>query len=135
MNFTAPMSALPSADANAAEPELRFSINSVQYPQFNPKLPQWYAMTKDAFEVPSTQSKSYIEWLTNRCMIAVRLNLPGTTLMRAKSGLDTRGSNSSILLSAVNRQGNFAADGNVLLFLESTRELRLGVGKTLQVIL
>ena len=61
-------------------------------------------------------------------MIAIRLNLPGSTLLRGKSGLDTRGSNSSVLLFCVNQQGNFQADGNVLLFLESTRELRLGVG-------
>lgn len=140
MNFTAPMTTLPSnAAPDVAEPELQFSINSVQYPQFNPKLSQWYAMTKDAFEVPSTQSKSYIEWLTNRCVIAVRLNLPGTSLMRAKSGLDTRGSNSSILLSCVNQQGNFSGSTadppNVLLFLESTREMRIGMGKTLQIIL
>lgn len=137
MNFQAPMAAFETAVGNAdpAEPELQFSINSVAYPQFNPKLSQWYVMTKDAFEVSSTQSKSYQEWLQNRCVLAVRLNLPGSTLLRAKSGLDTRGSNSSVLLSAVNQQGNMADDRNVLLYLQSTRELRLGQGKTLQVIL
>ena len=118
-----------------AEPELQFSINSVSYPQFNPKLSQWYTMTKDAFEVPTTQSKSYQEWLQNRCVLAVRLNLPGSTLLRAKSGLDTRGSNSSLMLQCVNQQGNLALNSNVLLFLESTREMRLGVGKTLQIVL
>ena len=135
MNFAAPMIAYTDAAGLKAEPELQFSINSVAYPQFNPKLSQWYTMTKDAFEVPTTQSKSYQEWLQNRCVLAVRLNLPGSTLLRAKSGLDTRGSNSSLMLQCVNQQGNLATNSNVLLFLESTREMRLGVGKTLQIVL
>ena len=74
MNFAAPIVAHTSTIFTAedgtvtvpldpAEPELQFSLNSVSYPQFNPKLSQWYTMTKDAFEVNTTQSKSYQEWL------------------------------------------------------------------------
>jgi hypothetical protein len=48
--------------------------------------------------------------------------------------LDLRGSNSSILLSATSG-GALATDPNVLIFLESCREMRLGSGKTLQIIL
>lgn len=135
MNFTAPMAALPTAAApNPQEPELGYSINSLRYPQFNCPLSQWYQLTKDAFEVPSTQSKSYMEYLSNRFVMAIRLNLPQSTALRAKSGLDLRGSNSSILLSNTSGVAT-KTDSNVLLFLESTKELRLGAGKTLQVIL
>ena len=135
MNFTAPMTALPSATTpKPDEPELAMSINSVRYPQFNCRLSQWYQLTKDAFEVNKTQSKSYIEYLSNRFMIATRLNLPQSSALRVKSGLDLRGSNSSILISAVNAN-NMTTNGNVIVFLESTRVLRIGVGKTLQVIL
>ena len=134
MTFTAPMTALPSTDSDAEEPELAMSINSVRYPQFNCRLSQWYQLTKDAFEVNKTLSKSYIEYLTNRFMIATRLNLPQSSALRVKSGLDLRGSNSSILISAVNAN-NLTTNDNVIVFLESTRVLRIGVGKTLQVIL
>ena len=121
-------------ETNPQEPELGFSINSVRYPQFNCPLSQWYQLTKDAFEVPSTQSKSYMEYLSNRFVMAIRLNLPQSQALRAKSGLDLRGTNSAILLSNTSGVAT-KADSNVLLFLESTKELRLGAGKTLQVIL
>ena len=139
MQFTSPMAALPSGSAanrTAREPELAWSINSVRYPQFNANLAAHYQLLKDAFEVDRTQCQSYLEWLTNRFQVALRLNLPQSTAMRAKSGLDLRGSNSSILLSNVSGDIKTNADeANVLLFLQSTRELRVGVGKTLQLIL
>jgi len=135
MNFTAPMAALPSSGApNPQEPELQYAINSVQYPQFSAPLSQWYQLTKDAFEVNSTQSKSYIEYLSNRFVMAVSLNLPQSTLLRAKSGLDCRGSNSFITTSNVTGV-TMAANANVLTYLESSRVMRLGAGRTLQVIL
>jgi len=142
MNFTSPMLHLPeNTDAggdhiNDREPELAWSINSVRYPQFNANLAAHYQLLKDAFEVDRTQSQSYLEWLTNRFMVALRLNLPQSTALRAKSGLDLRGSNSSILLSCVSGDIKTGADeANVILLLQSTRELRIGVGKTLQLIL
>ena len=137
MNFTSPMANLP-VGANYAdrEPELAWSINSVRYPQFNANLAAHYQLLKDAFEVDRTQSQSYLEYLTNRFQVALKLNLPQSTAMRAKSGLDLRGSNSSILLSNVSGDIKTGADeANVLLFLQSHRELRLGIGKTLQLIL
>ena len=137
MNFTSPMANLP-VGANYAdrEPELAWSINSVRYPQFNANLAAHYQLLKDAFEVDRTQSQSYLEYLTNRFQVALKLNLPQSTAMRAKSGLDLRGSNSSILLSNVSGDIKTGADeANVLLFLQSHRELRVGMGKTLQLIL
>ena len=137
MNFTSPMANLP-VGANYAdrEPELAWSINSVRYPQFNANLAAHYQLLKDAFEVDRTQSQSYLEYLTNRFQVALKLNLPQSTAMRAKSGLDLRGSNSSILLSNVSGDIKTGADeANVLLFLQSHRELRVGIGKTLQLIL
>ena len=83
--------------------------------------------------MPSTQSKSYMEYLSNRFVMAIRLNLPQSSALRAKSGLDLRGSNSAILLS--NTSGvTTLTNSNVLLFTEKTMEMRLGSGKTLQII-
>ena len=86
-------------------------------------------------EVGRTASNSYAEYLDNRAQIALKLNRPGSQGMRAKSGLDLRGSNSSILLTAVGNTANFLNTGNVVMFLESTRVLRIGQGKTLQIVL
>ena len=137
MNFTAPMTVLPSANAakRAEEPNLSLSINNVRYPQYDCPMSQWYGLSAQAMEVNRTASNSYAEFLDNRCQIALKLNLPGSQGMRAKSGLDLRGSNSSILLTAVGNTSNFKNDGNVVMFLESTRVLRIGVGKTLQIVL
>jgi hypothetical protein len=137
MTFTSPMKGLPLNNNIAVrEPELAWSINSVRYPQFNANLAAHYQLLKDAFEVDRTQCQSYLEYLANRFQVALKLNLPQSTAMRAKSGLDLRGSNSSILLSNVSGDIKTGGDeSNVLLFLQSTRELRVGMGKTLQLIL
>ena len=137
MNFQAPMITLPSANAAklAEEPALSVSINNVRYPQYDCPLSQWYVLSAQAMEVGRTASNSYAEFINNRCQIATKLNLPGSQGMRAKSGLDLRGSNSSILLTAVGNTSNFESSGNCVMFLESTRILRIGVGKTLQIVL
>ena len=138
LNFVAPMTTLPSAAAPtklSQEPKLSISINNVRMPQYDCPASQWYVLTLQAFEKERTASESYIEYLSNRFCIAQKLNLPGSQGMRAKSGLDLRGSNSSIILSSVGDLTNFSNTGNVVVFLESTRILRIGAGKTLQVVL
>ena len=138
LNFQAPMTTLPS-DTNpnklSEEPKISVSINNVRYPQYDCPFSQWYVLSAQAMEVSRTASESYAEFLYNRCNIVTKLNLPGSQGMRAKSGLDLRGSNSSILVSSVGNVTNFASTGNIVIFLESTRILRIGQGKTLQVVL
>lgn len=124
----------PKLAAATSDPELSISVNSVRYPQFNAPLSLWYELSKDAFQVDRTLSKTYAEWAANRCQLAVRFNLPQSAALRAKSGLDLRGSNASILLE---RSGGGDVDPTkkVVIFAESSRILRVGVGKQLQVIL
>ena len=132
------MTNLPSntnPDKIGEEPKISVSINNVRYPQYDAPLSQWYVLSAQAMEVQRTASESYIEYLSNRCQIVTKLNLPGSVGMRAKSGLDLRGSNSSILVSSVGNVSNFSGTGNIVVFLESTRVLRIGQGKTLQVVL
>lgn len=119
---------------NPKEPELSISVNSVRYPQFNAPLSLWYELSKDAFQVDRTLSKTYAEWAANRCQLAVRFNLPQSAALRAKSGLDLRGSNASIILEQ-SGGGTIDTDKKVVIFAESSRVLRVGVGKQLQVIL
>lgn len=133
LNFTAPMTTVNNKLNE--EPNISISINNVRYPQFDCPLSQWYVLSAQAMEVPRTASESYVEYLNNRCNIVTKLNLPGSSGMRAKSGLDLRGSNSSILVSRVGDATNFQNDGNVVVFLESSRVLRVGQGKTIQTIL
>jgi len=125
------------SDGQGADPELSISVNSVRYPQFNAPLSLWYELSKDAFQVDRTLSKTYDEWAKHRCQLAVRFNLPQSSALRAKSGLDLRGSNASIILEKAGggdlKMG--AAAVKVVIFAESSRILRVGVGKQLQVIL
>ena len=124
----------PKLAAATSDPELSISVNSVRYPQFNAPLSLWYELSKDAFQVDRTLSKTYAEWRNNRCQLAVRFNLPQSAALRAKSGLDLRGSNASILLER-SGGGDVDTTKKVVIFAESSRILRVGVGKQLQVIL
>jgi len=134
LNFTAPVSAINLGSLHTL-PSISTSINSIRFPSYDMKLGvQSYELLKEAFEVDNTQSQSLTEYLTNRCQVATKLNLPGSQQLRAKSGLNLQGSNSTILVEAVGDTSTLVTTGNVMVFLESTCMLKLGSGKQLTVI-
>ena len=133
LNFRAPVD---QANLTALHqmPSVSISINSIRFPSFDAKLgAQSYELLKEAFEVDNTQSQSIGEYLANRCQIATKLNLPGSQQLRARSGLNLQGSNSTILVQNVGDTGNAVTTSNVLVFLESTCMLKIMAGKQLQI--
>ncbi len=137
LNFVVPSTGLPSsAEDNFTDlPEISISVNGVRFPSFDCKSGvQSYALLKQAFEVDKTQSKSMVEYLENRFMVAYKFNLPKSKELRAKSGLNLQGSNSTILIQNVGDTTNNATNYNVMTFIESTRVLSLGLGKQVSVI-
>ena len=151
LNFTAPMDVLPTmsrlvnnSDAGSAAgtateftsgyPKLVWRVNSVSLPNFNVPVPQFYGITKRCFDVDKTMSKSLVEYLNNRFVIAINLGLPNDSV-RVKTGLNMRGSSSTIRLETpdtTNLETTNTPD--LLVFMDTTAELRIGAGKQLAVI-
>ena len=136
LNFTSPMTTLPDVEDSAAHsagyPKLVWRVNSVSLPNFNVPVPQFYGVTKRAFDVDKTMAKSMVEYLNNRYVIAINLGLPNDSV-RVKTGLNMRGSSSTIRLETP-ATTNFKNDLNLQVFMDTTCELRVGVGKQLAVI-
>jgi hypothetical protein len=139
LNFTVPVAAanLPSAGADkiTGMPSISTSINSIRFPAFDSKLGlQSYELLKESFEVERTQSESLVEYLENRCMVATKLNLPQSGQLRARSGLNLMGSNSTILISAVGDTSTVDPTANVMVFLEQSCLLNVFAGKQVSVV-
>lgn len=135
LNFQAPMTTLPTTPNTgytAGFPNMVWRVNSVSLPNFNVPLPQFYGITKNAFDVDETMAKSMIEYLNNRFVIAINLALP-TNNVREKSGLNMRGSSSTIRLETPITT-NLKTTHNLQVYMEATSELRIGAGKQLSVI-
>ncbi len=139
LNFEAPVSLLnkPSAGADnwASMPSIAIRVNNVAFPAFDARLGvQSYELLKEAFETDKTQSQSLVEYLENRCQIAYKFNLPGSAAMRARSGLNLQGSNSSILIEAVGDKSKLEDTGNIMVFVENSVVLKIMPGKQILVI-
>jgi len=137
LNFVSPCTGLPSASADnwASQPSIAVRVNNVAFPSFDARLGvQSYELLKEAFETDKTQSQSLVEYLENRCQVAYKFNLPGSAAMRARSGLNLQGSNSSILIEAVGDKSTLKDNGNVMVFVESSIVLKIMPGKQIMVI-
>lgn len=137
LNFTSPSSLLPNAleDNWAKQPNISIQVNNVRFPSYDARIGiQTYELLKEAFEVEMTRSESLAEYVENRCMVAYKFNLPASQSMRARSGLNLQGSNSSILISAVGDKTGLAMDGNIMVFIESSVVLKIMPGKQLMVV-
>lgn len=135
LNFEAPMSTLPksnNATYSAGFPNLVWRVNSVSLPNFNVPLPQFYGITKNAFDVDKTMAKSMVEYLNNRFVVAINLALPSNNV-KEKSGLNMRGSSSTIRLECPITT-NLDTTHNLQVFMETTAELRISQGKQLAVL-
>lgn len=135
-NFTTP-SVLPSAatDNWAKQPNISIQVNNVRFPSYDARIgAQTYELLKEAFETDKTACQSLVEYMENRCQLAYKFNLPASQAMRARSGLNLQGSNSSILIEAVGDKTDLTNDGNIMVFVESTVVLKIAAGKQLMVV-
>ena len=135
-NFTTP-SVLPSAatDNWAKQPTISIQVNNVRFPSYDARIgAQTYELLKEAFETDKTACQSLVEYMENRCQLAYKFNLPASQAMRARSGLNLQGSNSSILIEAVGDKTDLTNDGNIMVFVESTQVIKIMAGKQLMVV-
>ena len=90
-----------------------------------------YAISKDAMDVHTPmKNMTLAQYRDNYMVQAIRLALPDSSVFRTISGLDTRGIN----LDGQYRASNLHASTNVVLFMECTSCIRLGSGRSLEVV-
>jgi len=137
VHFSSPstLSVVGNVDNWAKQPNISIQVNNVRFPSYDARIgAQTYELLKEAFETEKTICKSLREYIDNRCQIAYKFNLPASAAMRARSGLNLQGSNSSILIEAVGDKTGLSTDGNIMVFIESSQVVKIMPGKQLMII-
>jgi len=119
-------------DTLVGMPRFNWRVANVMMPNFQVPALEWYELSKHAMDCHKpTKSKSMVEFMENRYVLAQALNLPDTSV-RLKSGADMRSSTSQIRLESV-ANGNLLTSSNIEVFLQCTTELRISSGMRLNV--
>jgi len=128
------------SDATKTLSTWNFSINNVQLPQYFCERSEAYPLllnmmgtsqTMDGGVSPSITSADV--WNKYFWCAGVRLDLLTAPSERTISGLSTLGTNSTIAFSSTGT-GSYSPE-NLLVFVKTTNTLRIGSGKTLEIVL
>ena len=122
--------------ADVTEPlKLQYKINSAQVPNFQANQSQWAELTKWANNVDKLDCQSTVEYLFNKFVISYPLELPRNAWEPpAITGLDTRSTSTFITLEGTGNV-NVASQYDVLILAEVSTLLRIGAGKSLEVLM
>ena len=114
---------------------MQFSLNGALYPQFPARVEDWMFLSNQSLP----QGKIIERDLTSSSysldchVLCARLNLPGSEQARTVSGLDTRGI--SLVGQLMSTNDNAGQPSQCLIFSECTSSLRVGPGRTIEVIM
>eukprot|EP00962_Isochrysis_galbana_P001603 scaffold413_cov134-Isochrysis_galbana.AAC.2 len=114
---------------------MQLSLNGALYPQFPARIDDWMFITNQSLPQGKIierdlSSSAY----TQDChVLCARLNLPGSEQARTVSGLDTRGI--SLVGQLMSTNDNAGLPSQCLIFSECTSSLRVGPGRTIEVIM
>lgn len=128
----------PKTWASSSGPEgglgwtAQLQLNGAYYPQFAASLPQLYGITKNSVPTRKIKDMSMRQYQKNYCVQCFRLNLIDSEQQRLLSGLDTRSVNLQGILSTTGADPN--SQKNVCIFTESTATLRVGAGRSCEVL-
>ncbi len=128
--------ALDYGASDVVEPlKLQYKINSAQVPNFQANQSQWAELTKWANNVDKLDCQSTVEYLFNKFVISYPLELPHNAWEPATiSGLDTRATSTFITLEGTGNVNN-SSQYDVLILAEVSTLLRIGAGKSLEVLM
>ena len=128
--------ALDYGAADVTEPlKLQYKINSAQVPNFQANQSQWAELTKWANNVDKLDCESTVEYLFNKFVISYPLELPHNAWEpKTISGLDTRATSTFITLEGTGNC-NVASQYDVLILAEVSTLVRIGAGKSLEVLM
>ena len=116
------------------EPSVNLSVNSVMMPSYNCKLSNWYNATKSGWGVSRTKSNSLAEFMLHRFSICQRFDLPDSKALRVMSGLNLKASNANLTLEVTGNSSAATNVDNVLVYLENSAIMRVGLGKQIQIL-
>jgi len=128
-NFVEPVAHDDSAESGLGW-KAQLQLNGAYYPQFAASLPQLYGITKNSVPGRKLKDMSMRQYQKNNCVQCFRLNLIDSEQQRLLSGLDTRSVNLQGILSTTDR----LVGQNVCIFTESTATLRVGAGRSVEVL-
>ena len=110
----------------------QFQLNGAYYPQYPAGMEDMYQITKNSLPGQMKYGLTKEQLRDSYFVQCIRLNMPDSEFSRTVSGLDTR----SISLNGyVNTTGTLSADANLMIFAECTSCLRVGMGRSLEVII
>ena len=128
-NFVEPMR-YKAAAGSGLKWTAQLQLNGAYYPQFQATLPQLYQISKNSIQSRKCKTMSMRQYQKNYCVQCFRLNLVDSEQQRLISGLDTRSVNLQGILSTNQTNGN----DNVCIFTESTATLRIGAGRSVEIL-
>jgi len=112
---------------------LQLQLNGAMMPQFQARPEALYGMTRNSLEYQKRSKKmTYDQYLNNYCIQCFRLNLPESEFSRMLSGIDTRSSNLAGIVNTNNALT--AAQPNLMVFVECSEILRVGMGRAINVV-
>jgi len=124
-------------EANPANsyPLMQYTINSSAFPQYQANPLEVFGLTKDCFDVPMDpcDQMSLKMFESDYFAFGVRLNLPNSSFSRLQSGLDTRSMAASCQLVTQN-VGDTNGQASVVIYAINTSLLKIGFGRTLEVV-
>lgn len=127
-NFVAPKGSSNTAGGKGGW-KMQLSLNGAYMPQFPAAPAELYGISKNSLKDKGGDI-SLDQYLKNYCVQCFRLNMPGSEKERVISGLDTR----SVNLQGIVRTEGATSGFICTIFTESTSCLRVGAGRTLDVL-
>ena len=115
---------------------MQLQLNGAYMAQFPADIATLYGITKNSLMGNKTLTHmSYDQYINNHFVTCFRLNLPDSEYSRMLSGLDTRAVNLQGIVATVGSASGGGRDNLAInIFTESTETLRIGAGRTIQVI-
>jgi len=119
---------------NGAVPwTLQLQLNGAYMPQFQARAEGLYEITRNSLEyTKKSKLMTYDQYLNNYCVQCFRLNLPDSEFSRKLTGIDTRSSNLSGIVSTTGTLTS--SQPSLTVFVECSEILRIGMGRAINVV-
>jgi hypothetical protein len=124
---------------NFVEPQdgarVQLQLNGAYMPQFPAFIGEQYGMTRNSLQgARVAKNMSLDQYRQNYCVSCFRLNLPDSEYSRMICGLDTRSVNLAGVVNTQAGAGGGAINANLMIFTESTETMRVGAGRSIEII-
>jgi hypothetical protein len=113
--------------------KMQLQLNGSSMPNFTADLGELHGITRNSLQgARSSKDISFDQYINNYCVQVFRLNMPDSDYSRVISGLDTRAVNLQGIVRTENTTGS--ANLAINIFCESTETLRVGPGRSIEIL-